>query len=822
MKSSFWFIFPFVFLIAACTNSNKALNVGDGATAILTLTATPLPSATATATATVTFTPTFTSTPTVSAAILTPVPDQSQVIDVSNVDQIAELAHWGNGKLYSLKLSSDGAKVIAVFSTGVRVYDAKSLVEISHLDTPIPDEYSVAWAVSSNGEQLMVLDQNETLTKWQLADGKRLGSIKLNRDNDLGCLSNPGSFVFSPDNKSIGIFGFCNGYLPASRLLLISAADLKILVRLEGIGEGAFSPDGKYLAAYGEENNVGKNVVKVFRTEDGFLLHTFENYKPVLCGGRFRPRSKNPWPHDNLWGEENTCVAFSPDGKNLAVGFYDATRLYNVSDGSEAGPFTHGRPWFSADGRLLWIDNLKQSIGIDLTTNRHVNYPSTLTFPLVSPAGTYLTGMSVLASYQISGSSLLDLNAGKNVAQFDGYSGSVFSADEKYVAFYSIFDWGGAKPVLLVQTATGELLQTLDNEDSPVFLPDGKSLLTVSGNNIIVRTLPGREINYSIPNAAWPQALPDGESLITLEGNHITRRRISDGEVLAVRPFPVSPENIVPAGTNILETSVSGNRFLTLPKLSYQQEFGAATILSPDGTHYAVSLMDDVEVWQADDPSKPVYTIPTGGQNRVDFSSDGALIGIDKMNGDLEVRDVQTGDLIQTLKIGLSRQIVKVVFTPDKQYLYMITYQSRRYAMIGWKLTDGATLGSDSVKYDGPIAISADSKYLAFERAGGNITVVQIPGWLPIYTLETGNGGSARMAFSPDGGLLVSANAYGEIRFWELSTGTLVRTILPRSSNEYNSGYTRKGQFGVNISFSPDGRFLLSSTGGVARIWGVP
>ena len=252
-----WLILLFIILIASCTSSNQALNGGDGvitnrtATPILSATtsatATPFPSATATATTT--FTPTFTFTPTLPSAILTPLPDHSQVIDVMNVGKMTKLAHWGIRQLYSLRLSDDGTKIIATLNTGIRIFDAKSLVEISRLDTLIPDEYSVRWAISSNGERLAVLDENAKLSMWDLKDGKKLGLITLDRNEDVGCASDSKDFVFSPDNNSIGIFGFCNGGIRNSRLLLIRVADLRLLAKLNGIGQRLFSPDGKYLAA---------------------------------------------------------------------------------------------------------------------------------------------------------------------------------------------------------------------------------------------------------------------------------------------------------------------------------------------------------------------------------------------------------------------------------------------------------------------------------------------------------------------------------------------------------------------------------------------
>ena len=124
-----------------------------------------------------------------------------------------------------------------------------------------------------------------------------------------------------------------------------------------------------------------KHPVMLFRTKDGFLIHTFENYKWIGCPMIFWDMGENPWPHHYLSGDLSTCIAFSPDSQKLAVSYYDATRLYNVANKSEEGIFTAGRPWFSDNGQFSWIDShLKQSIGIDLATKQHMNYPPTLDY----------------------------------------------------------------------------------------------------------------------------------------------------------------------------------------------------------------------------------------------------------------------------------------------------------------------------------------------------------------------------------------------------------------------------------------------------------
>jgi WD40 repeat protein len=823
VKKYYLILLPVTYILVAC-NAAPAVTPEVTAESITpTIKSSPMPTLTFTSTST--NTPTSTLTPTLPSAILTPIPDQSQVINATNVNQLTEIATWGDGQLYSLRLTSDGKKIVAILSTGVLIFDSQSLEELSHVDIPIPDQFGVGWAVSPNGERLIILAENTTLTTWQLTTGNKLGSISFN-DQYLGCAYAPENYVFSADNNTLGIFGECG---ESGILKIIRTSDQKILLKFEGKGSGLFSPDGKYLVTYGTGWDHDYNV-KLWQTSDGQLLHDFGSEKAVGCARTYWGKEKTPWPTINLWGNETSCVAFSPDSTKLAISYLNATHLYNVVDGSEFGLFPSGRPWFSADGQILFRGTgFLQSTGYDLTNKKTLNFSTELGRPTLSPDGDYLTAIWTVNKYTIGGLILRDIKLGKDIARFPDYFGSVFSPDGKYVAMYA-----EKKPTILIRVSTGEILLTLNDETSPNFLQESKSLMTLRGDQLIVRNVPDGEIKFNLKDVGWPQVLPDGQSILTLEGNTIYRRSTTDGKVFVEHSFPVSPESIFYTGTNIIETSLTGTRVLALPQLTYQEEYGPNILFSPDNSHYIVQLTDGFEIWRKDESTGPQHFIPTGGQDLIVYSPYGDLAAIDKTNGELEVRNVETGELIQALQVGISKTINNIAISPDLSRIYIVTKQGLGvYTLTGWKLKDGSPLPSQQLGCNSPIFISPDSRLLAFFCNGGKknngLSIVQIRGWMPLHGME--NIGGSQISFSPDSKLIaVTSSNSGDFRIWDVENARLLKTIVDNqlAHSIFEGGGVccyhgdPKSQIGVSVSFSSDGRFILRTIAGVASLWGVP
>ena len=499
-------------------------------------------------------------------------------------------------------------------------------------------------------------------------------------------------------------------------------------------------------------------------------------------------------------------LVYSPDSKLLATSGPMGIWIYDAQTGVELNLLTGHTDGvsavaFSPDNNLLVSGSKDNSIRVwDPHTGQHK-----MTFT-GHEDGVRSVAFSHNGQKLVSGGGdgtirLWDMSTGEPLLAFvghtDGVSEVVYSPSEEMFA-----SRGRDKMIHIWDANTGELVRTLNEHTGDIYSiaysPDGNTLAS-GGEDGTLR--------------CWDP--------------HTGHLKIISTTTEGVKSVVFSPDGKTLVSNNYENDVIqfwdvaTGKRLRTFtcpPDTTYH------IAISPDGnTLLNTGTEGTIRFWDFT-TTAPLRTI-TGYLNMltgIKFSPNGNTLAVVSSMERLMLWNVHSGKLMKTY-FPHPRRIDFITYAPDGVTLacgnaadnsvYLLNTETGEYGKVfaGDKKNNGNSFESVAFSPDGQILASADSY--------GVIHLWDVTTGETLKTFNWDDDCVRTLKFSPDGRMLVSTND-SEICFWDIDTGDIIKTI-EYSITDSTTGYPFYGMIpGNTIAFSPDWKtFVSRGDDGIIQVW---
>ncbi|WP_225896550.1 WD40 domain-containing protein [Amazonocrinis nigriterrae] len=598
-------------------------------------------------------------------------------------------------------------------------------------------------ALSPDGKLLATGDIDGQIRLWQVADGKKLLTIK-------GHKGWVWTVAFSPDGQTLA----SGGHDTLVKLWDVQTGDcLKTLDKHTGcVWSVSFSPAGQTLASGSDDTSI-----RLWDVSLGTCLKILHGHTSWVCSVRFNQdgsilASGSDDCNIRLWDisagiciktlkghiERVWSVSFSPDGKTLTSGSEDhSVRLWNVSKGTCIKTFDGHKDWvwsvcFSSDGKTIATGSFDSSVRLWNVSegtcikilHGHTSGVRSVTFSS--------DGQTLVSCSNDSSVRLWDVSKGVCVRTLHGRTSGAhsvsFNPDACILATGS-FDG----LVRLWDIASGYCTKILQGHTDWVwsvsFSPDGSMLASSSDDKSI---------------KLWDVA--EGHCITTLYSHTRGVRSVTfspDGQTLA------SASN--DASVKLWDIY----NYKCIKTLKGHTDWVWSASFSPDGNTLATGSNDClVKLWDVYE-GKSIKTLQ-GHTERVwsvSFSPDGKMLASGSNDGSIRLWDTSNFTCIQVLE-GHTAGVWSVSFSPVGCILASVSYdQTLRL----WNIND--------------------------------FTCVKV--------LHGHSSGICSVSFSFLGNILVNASQDEAIKLWDMETLECIKTL---KVNRLYEGMNIRGVTGLTAA----------------------
>ena len=269
-----------------------------------------------------------------------------------------------------------------------------------------------------------------------------------------------------------------------------------------------------------------------------------------------------------------------------------------------------------------------------------------------------------------------------------------------------------------------------------------------------------------------------------------------------------------PDGTRIVTASDDGTARIwasddgrAIAVLRGDDQYVEAASFSPDGRLVATATDKAVRLYRAH-TGEAVRSIDDRKADRIWFMPDGKRLIIGSQSGELRLRDVETGELLDKVKHHTDR-VQDLAFSPDR----------KRFAVASWdgvaSVWDVATFRPvlslrdlDAVRTG--VAYSADGAWLLTVDMDFYVRVRRADTGETVHSIRLPDGAHDSLAsFSPDGRTIVSRSQDGGVRIWHTASGALLESFDAPGLGKL-----------MHSAIRPDGHQLVTSgVAGDVRVW---